>query len=44
MKKQYIEPQMKVVRIKRMTMICASELRSVTVNKNSMMETTDDFE
>ena len=44
MKRQYMEPQMKVVRIKRMTMICTSDLESVTVNKNSTMKTTDDFE
>lgn len=45
MKRQYMEPQMKVVRIKRMTMICASEpLTSVRVDKNSTMGSTDDFE
>lgn len=44
MKRQYMEPQMKVVRIKRMTMICTSDFESVTVKKNSTMKTTDDFE
>ena len=44
MKKQYIVPQMKVVRIKRMTMICASEFTSVRVDRNSTMGAGDDFE
>ena len=44
MKKQYIMPQMTVVRIKRMMMICASELTTVRVNKDSTMGTSDDFE
>ena len=44
MKRQYMEPQMKVVRIKRMTMICTSDFESVTVNKNSTMEEYEDFE
>ena len=45
MKRQYIMPQMTVVRIKRMMMICASDpLKSVTVNKNSTMEEYEDFE
>ena len=46
MKRQYIEPQMTVVRIKRMTMICTSDpnMTTVKVNKNRTMGTTDDFE
>ena len=44
MKKQYIVPQMKVVRIKRMTMICASELHSVRVDTANSMGANEDFE
>ena len=43
MKRQYMEPQMKVVRIKRMTMICAS-LTSVRVDTSSSMGENEDFE
>ena len=43
MKKQYIMPQMTVVRIKRMTMICTS-LTSVRVDTSSSMGADEDFE
>ena len=44
MKRQYMEPQMKVVRIKRMGMICQSDFQSVRVDTSSTMDATDDFE
>ena len=44
MKRQYMEPQMKVVRIKRMTMICSSELHSVRIDTANSMGAGDDFE
>ena len=44
MKKQYIMPQMTVVRIKRMMMICASEFQSVRVDTTNTMGANDDFE
>ena len=44
MKKQYIMPQMTVVRIKRMRMICASDFQSVRVDTTNTMDATDDFD
>ena len=43
MKRQYMEPQMKVVRIKRMGMICQS-FKSVRVDTTNTMDATDDFD
>ena len=43
-KKIYERPQMKVVNVKPMSIICTSSLTSVNVNRNSVMDEDEEFE
>ena len=44
MKKAYEKPQATVVKMKPVTLICASQLDSVNVRRNIMMSEDEEFE
>ena len=43
-KKTYDKPQVKVLELKPVTLICTSPLTSVNVNRNSVMDEDEEFE